>query len=192
MKKGTFSKVLSYVIVLLLVVAMIGLVTTIIGPDDVVESISPIHLTIGSDEIRDSATDYTVDSKSSLLVAVGYDIDVGTARKYTVKVVPTKIEGKDFDVVVDGRPFSFQAIKDLTAGFDIYQVEDAFTIKAKGGIRKILSYVYPGMSIDDCTNFAYKNMFTLLVSSGKNTVSVSFTVIEYDQAISLDKNCVIY
>lgn len=193
MAKNKFKNTIARIFLAIILICAIGLIVSlVVGPSTVIDTISPIYLTIGSDKIEDSASDYLVDSKSTLNVAVGYSLDISTSRTYTVKVVPNKIEGKDFDVVADGIPFSYQAIKDLTPGFDITQSDKEFSIKAKGGIRTILSYVYPNNDIEDCTNKAYQNMFTLLVTSGDKTISVDFTVIEHDQAISFNKNQVIF
>ena len=66
---------------------------------------------------------------------------------YSVKVVPNVVEGKDFDIILDGLPYSFQAESDMTKGFDIVQNKDSFTIKPKGDINEILQAVYPNITI---------------------------------------------
>lgn len=188
------SNFIARIILVVIMICAIGFVVYLVTSPNGVSSLSSIYVSINDKEILNHASGYTIDSKSATLIGVHYDFDFDESDNgnYTVKVVPNKIDGKDFDVVQDGRPFSYQAIKDLTAGFEINKANDCFTIKARGGIQQILSYVYPNSSIEDCSSFAYVDMFTLLVSSGNKTVSIDFSVVEYTQGIRLDKYQIIY
>ena len=172
----------------------------------VVNSVSTIYVTIDDVEIRDGADGYMFDYKSANTIYVNYDndIDVSDNGNYSVKVVPNVIPKYDFNITADGQSYPYQLIPDFTAGFDIKKSEDSFTIAPKGGtneygieecgINTILSYVYPNTSIDDCTENAYRNMFTLVITSpeGNSDVKVNFSVPEYNNAISLNKGYIIY
>lgn len=172
----------------------------------VVNSVSTIYVTIDDVEIRDVAEGYIIDYKSTKTIYVNYDndIDVSDNGNYSVKVVPNVIPKYDFDITANGQAYPYQLIPDLTAGFDIKKSVDSFTIAPKGfvneygieecDINTILSYVYPNTSIDDCTDKAYRNMFTLVITSPERNseVKINFSVAEYNNAISLNKGYIIY
>ena len=105
----------------------------------------------------------------------------------SVKVVPNKLVGKDFDFTLDGEVYSYHGEKDLTEGFEIEYGDTSFTIKPKGTITDILRAVYPGSVVEDCRNFAYDDMFTLIVTShdGESNVKVNFTVSEDTEGITI-------
>ena len=111
---------------------------------------------------------------------------------YSVKVVPNKIEGKDFTFDVGGEQHAFFAETDLTKGFDIEYGEKTFTIKSKGGITDVLSMVYPGGDVKDCREKAYLNMYSLVISSKDNkaSVTINFSVPEALYGVALDKGVI--
>ena len=67
-----------------------------------------------------------------------------------------------------------------------------FMITPKGNLTEILSAVYPNDTIGDCTDKAYENMFTLVVTSynGEAEVRIHFTVTESIRGVILDKEVI--
>lgn len=114
------------------------------------------------------------------------------ASGYSVKIVPNIVKDKDFDFRLNGDVYSFQAEKDLTAGFIIEQEENSFTLTPKGDITAILSAVYPGYNVEDCSDKGYENMFTLIVTSynGEASIRVNFTVTEDIEGVIIDKEVI--
>ena len=90
--------------------------------------------------------------------------------------------------------YSYQAEKDLTDGFVIERSETSFTIKPKGGITDILQAIYPNNVVEDCRDYAYENMFTLVISSydEQSSVTVNFSIPEKLSGIELDKSKIIF
>lgn len=195
MTKKRFINKLSTVFLFVFLVCAIGTViyfTT--GLKSVVNSVSRVYLSIDDTEIKEHDSGYMFDSKSSMIVNVKYDYDIDSSDNgnYTVRVVPNVIPEYDFDIVVDGKTYPYQLVPDLTAGFDIVKTTDSFTITPKGDLKTILSYTYPNSSIDDCTENAYKDMFSLVVTSpeGNSSVRIDFSVVK--NAITFDKNSIIF
>ena len=111
------------------------------------------------------------------------------ASGYSVKVVPNVIEGEDFNIMIDGMPYSFQAEKDYTDGFDIECHEDYFTIKPKGDLTQVMRAVFEGSDVKNCVNDGYENMFKLVVTSynGEAEVEVYFSLQEMVSEIILSQ-----
>ena len=100
----------------------------------------------------------------------------GEETEYTVKIVPNKIKGKDFNFILDGESTSYQSIDDLTEGFDIDIEGNSFTIKPYGDITTILNAVYVNAEIEDCSEYTYDDMFTLVIFNGEDSIEIAFTV----------------
>ena len=189
-----FGKAISYVMLLLVFVAVCGFLAYF--TDGFTGSFKTFYLEIGGKQILSTADGYEVTTEKPLAVEVRYTF--GAVNKeisgYSVKVIPNAISGKDFDFMLDGAAYSYQGEKDLTAGFDIGYGDTSFTIKPKGGVTEILSAVYPGSEIADCRDKAYENMFALVVTSyiGEASVTVCFSVIEQVAGVFLDQEVIIF
>lgn len=116
------------------------------------------------------------------------------ASGYTVKVVPNVVEGQDFDIVIDGIPYSFQEEEDFTKGFDIQCSEDSFTILPKGNLNEVMAAVYEGAKVEDCVNLGYPDMFTLVVTSynGEDEVRINFCLHQMAQDIELSVEEIVF
>lgn len=134
----------------------------------------------------------TLDSLKENFITVSYS--GGKLSITTIKSIPNAIEGKDFDFTVGGQTHSYQSETDLTAGFDIAQEENSFTITPKGGINKILAAMYPDGEIEDCRNKTYENMYLLVVTSynGAASVEIAFSIDEPLYDIILDKGEIVF
>lgn len=190
----TVGKVIAYVLVLLVVVGAIGLVVRFTG--GFTSDFKTFYVSVDGKDVLTTATGYEASAEEPLGVDVKYTFGSagGDVSGYSVKVVPNPVQGKDFDFVLDGMPYSFQAEKDLTAGFDIDKGENSFTVKPKGGITDILKAVYPANEIEDCRDKSYADMYALVVTSynGKASVTVCFSVTEKLVDIILDKEVIVF
>ncbi len=178
------GKIIAYILVVLALVSAIGFIAYFTG--GFTSGFKTFYVEVDGKQIMTSANDYKIPAGESMTVDVKYTMS-DEANGYSVKVVPNKLAGKDFDFSLDGEVYSYQAEKDLTAGFEIEYGDTSFTIKPKGTITDILRAVYPGSAIEDCRDFAYDNMFTLIVTShdGESNVKVNFTVSEDTEGITI-------
>ena len=155
------------------------------------EELKTFYVTINDKEVISSANGYTVSPKSGLTVKVKYTFGApeNTDKHYSLKITSNYDRENNFDFIVDGKPYSFGAGEDYTAGFDITYGKDYFILKPKGYINDVLRAVYADKQVSDCANKEFKDMFTLTVYSynGESSVTVLFTIKHTITGISLDK-----
>ena len=155
------------------------------------EELKTFYVTINDKEVMSSANGYTVSPKSGLTVKVKYTFGApeNTDKHYSLKITSNYDRENNFDFIVDGKPYSFGAGEDYTAGFDITYGKDYFILKPKGYINDVLRAVYADKQVSDCANKEFKDMFTLTVYSynGESSVTVLFTIKHTITGISLDK-----
>lgn len=189
MKAG---KIIAYIILVLAFVAVCGVVAYFTG--GFTSDFKTFYLSVDGKDVLSASGGYELTTDKPMTVEVKYTF--GAFNKdisdYSVKVVPNKIDGKDFDFTLDGQMYSYQAETDLTAGFDIEKGEKSFTITPKGGINKILQAVYPDSELEDCRNKAYENMYALVVTSynGEASAEIHFSIPEPLYDIILDKEAI--
>lgn len=189
--QGTIGKIIAYFAIILVLVLGVGFLSYFTG--GFTSEFKTFYVEIGGKEIMTNATGYEITPNEPLNVNVKYTL-TDQAQGYSVKVVPNAITGKDFDFTLDDDVYSFQAEKDLTTGFIIEYAESSFTIQSKGGITEILQAVYPNNTVGDCREFAYENMFTLVIESydGTSSVTINFCCPERSTGITLDKEVIIF
>ena len=187
--RKSITKFVSILLVLLIAVGAIGLIAKFTG--GFTTDFKTFYVSIDGKDIVTQASGYSLKKEEFLKVEVKYTFSSPDqeAQGYVVKVIPNSVEGKDFDFILDGDVYSFQAEDDLTNGFHIEKEETSFTISPKGNLTEILKSVYPNSTIEDCSQYSYGNMFSLVVTSynGKSSVVINFTVIEDVAGIGLDK-----
>lgn len=187
-------KVISVILFVLVIASCIGLVVKFTG--GFTSSFKTFYLNIDGQDIMSEANGYIIDAANSLTVNVKYTFDNEKSENkgYNVKIVPHKVEGKDFDFTLNGEAYSFQAEKDLTKGFEIKKTNSSFTITPKGGITTILKEVYPNAEIADCTGNSYEDMYSLVVTSfnGKASTTINFSVVESVTGIELDQEVIVF
>lgn len=187
------AKIIAYIILVLLFVAACGFIVYYTG--GFTSDFKTFYVKIDGKDILTSADGYKLSADTPLRVEVKYTF--GALNKdisgYSVKVVPNAA-GNDFNFTVDGQTHSYQAETDLTAGFDIAQEENSFTIAPKGGINKILAAIYPNGEIEDSRNKTYENMYSLVVTSynGAASVEIAFSIDEPLYDIVLDKGEIVF
>ena len=187
-----WSKIIIYALIILALIGILGFIIYFTG--GFTTDFTGFYATVDGKDVLSTGNGFRMKADDPLEVEVKYVFASPNdeAKGYTVKVVPNVIDGKDFDFTLNGDKYAYQSEKDLTAGFDIKQEADSFTISPKGNLTKILSSVYPEDTVEDCTDKAYENMFTLVVTSynGEAEIRVNFTVIEEIRGVILDKEVI--
>ena len=186
------SKIILYALIILVLIGILGFIIYFTG--GFTTEFTGFYVTVDGKDVMSTGSGFRMKADDPLEVEVKYVFASPNdeAKGYTVKVVPNAIDGKDFDFTLNGDKYAYQSENDLTAGFNIKQEADSFTISPKGNLTKILSSVYPEDTVEDCTDKAYENMFTLVVTSynGEAEIRVNFTVTESIRGVILDKEVI--
>ncbi len=192
-KGKTAGAIVTYVLLILAVVAVIGIIFRFTG--GFTSDFSTFYVSTQGKDIMTSAGGYEITPENPLKVDVVYAFASGDMEQngYSVKVVPHKVGNEDFDFTLDGIAYAFSEEEDLTKGFDIDIGKTSFSIKPKGNLTQILQSVYPEMTVGDCDDKAYADMFTLIVTSynGKSSVYLHFTVRTVAEKIELNQTEII-
>ncbi|MBR5124870.1 MAG: hypothetical protein IKU90_07030 [Clostridia bacterium] len=187
-----WSKIIIYALIILALIGILGFIIYFTG--GFTTDFTGFYATVDGKDVLSTGNGFRMKENDPLEVEVKYVFASPNdeAKGYTVKVVPNAIDGKDFDFSLNGDKYSYQSEQDLTAGFDIKQEDDSFTIAPKGNLTEILSAVYPNDTIGDCEDKGYENMFTLVVTSynGKAEVRINFTVVESIRGVILDQEVI--
>ena len=138
--------------------------------------ISDFYVLYNGKEISSNAKSYEMSKDKAVAIYVVDKTSENEETEYTVKVVPNIVKDKDFNFILDGESTSYQGIKDLTEGFNIDIEGNSFTIKPYGDITTILNTVYVNSEIEDCSEYTYDDMFTLVISNGEDSIEIDFTV----------------
>ncbi len=191
-KQGKIGKVIAYILILLIVVGAIGFLAYY--TNGFTGGIKTFSVECNGKEVMTSSSGFEMTVNEPLTVKVKYTFGGENVSGYSVKVVPNKLAGKDFDFKVDEYLYSYQAEKDLTDGFDVEYGENTFTIKPKGNLTEILQAIYPNNIVGDCSQYSYENMFTLIVYSydGESSVLLNFSVPEKVTGIELDQEVIVF
>ena len=178
MKQGAIIKAISWVLIVLVLVAGVGAIAYFTG--GFTGEFKTFYISVDGKDILTTGKDYKASISEPLNVNVKYTFAEDGVNGYSVKVVPNALDGKDFEFIVDGEPYSYQAESDLTAGFDIEYKESSFVLKPKGTLNEVMAAVYPNSKIGDLTGMGYENMFLLVVESytGDSTVTLAFSIAE--------------
>ena len=190
-KQGKIGKVIAYILILLIVVGAIGFLAYNTG--GFTSGFKTFSVECDGKEVSTSASGFETTTKEPLVVKVKYNFD-SKASGYSVKVVPNALAGKDFDFTLDGEIYSFQAERDLTDGFNIEYEENSFTLTPKGNLTEIMQANYPNKVVEDCVEYGYKDMFTLVITSynGESTVYLNFSVPEKVVGIELNPEVIVF
>ncbi len=187
-----WPKIIIYALVILALIGILGFIIYFTG--GFTTDFTGFYVTVDGKDVMSTGSGFRMKADDPLEVEVKYVFASPNdeAKGYTVKVVPNAIDGKDFDFTLNGDKYAYQSENDLTAGFNIKQGKDSFTITPKGNLTEILAAVYPNDTIGDCSDKAYENMFTLVVTSynGEAEVRINFTVTENIKGVILDKEVI--
>ena len=189
----TISKVLAYILVLLVFIGVFGLIAKF--TDGFTSDFKTFYVSVDGKDVMSSSDGFVVTNSQPLQVDVHYmfsAVNKDENKGYSVKIVPNKIENSDFTYTVDGESKSFQSETDISNGFEIVKGEKSFTVTPKGEtIVEVLSAIY-GKEITDCESKGYNDMFTLVVTSynGEATVKLNFSLTLKVTGITLDKEVI--
>ena len=141
MKQGAVIKIISWVLIVLTLVAGVGAIAYFTG--GFTGEFKTFYISVNGKDILSSGKDYMASISEPLVVNVKYTFAEDGVNGYSVKVVPNALDGKDFEFMVDGEPYSYHAESDLTAGFDIEYNDASFTLKPKVTLNEVMAAVYP-------------------------------------------------
>ena len=190
-KQSRATSIISYILFALIVISLIGFLAKYTG--GFTSGFKTFSVECDGKVISTSASGFETTVNKPLVVNVKYNFD-SSASGYSIKVVPNALAGKDFDFVLDGEVYSFQAEKDLTDGFNIEYEEKSFTLTPKGNLTEIIQANYPNKVVEDCVQYGYRDMFTLVITSynGETSVFLNFTVPEKVTGIELSQEVIVF
>ena len=194
MTKSKIGQVVSYIAILLVIVAVIGVFAYF--TNGFTTDFKTFYVSVNGKDVMTTQNGYKVTAEKPLQVDVKYTFNfaIDETKDYSVKIVPNKIENSDFTYTVDGESKSFQSETDLTAAFEIDKGEKSFTVKPKGkSLTEVLTAFY-GTEVTDCENKGYTDMFTIIVTSynGEASVKLNFTVAGKVTGVSFDKEVILF
>ena len=193
MTKSKIGQVVSYIAILLVIVAVIGVFAYF--TNGFTTDFKTFYVSVNGKDVMTSQNGYVVTPSEPLKVDVKYTFafNKNETKGYSVKIVPNKSD-EDFDFSVDGESKSFQSETDLTAAFAIDKGEKSFTVKPKGkSLTEVLTAFY-GTEVTDCENKGYTDMFTIIVTSynGEASVKLNFTVAGKVTGVSFDREVIMF
>ena len=194
MTKSKIGQVVSYIVILLVIVAVIGVFAYF--TNGFTSDFKTFYVSVNGKDVMTSQSGYVVTPSEPLKVDVKYTFafNKNETKGYSVKIVPNKIENSDFTYTVDGESKSFQLETDLTAAFEIDKGEKSFTVKPKGkSLIEVLTAFY-GTEVTDCENKGYTDMFTIIVTSynGEASVKLNFTIAGKVVGVVLDREVIVF
>lgn len=189
----TISKVLAYILVLLVFIGVFGLIAKF--TDGFTSDFKTFYVSVDGKDVMSSSDGFVVTNSQPLQVDVHYTfsaVNKDENKGYSVKIVPNKIEGENFEYIVDDEICNYFELTDLSGGFNIEKGETSFTVTPKGEtLTDVLSAVY-GKPVSDCTGLGYNDLFTIIVTSFNDEASVklNFALIRTVTGITLDKEVI--
>ena len=191
MTKTKIGQVVSYIVILLVIVAVIGVFAYF--TNWFTSDFKTFYVSVNGKDVMTSQSGYVVTPSEPLKVDVKYTFafNKNETKGYSVKIVPNKTD-EDFDFSVDGETHFFGDEKDLTNGFVIDKQEKSFSIVPKGGTPlEILKAVYPESEVT-CESKGYNDMFTVIVTSynGESSVKLNFALERRVTGITFDKEVI--
>lgn len=144
MKKGNVGRIVSYILILMVIVATIGVFAYF--TNGFTSDFKTFYVSVNGKDVMTSQGGLVATTKEPLAVDVKYTFGAFNKdenKGYSVKIVPNKIENSDFTYTIDGESKSFQSETDISNGFEIVKGEKSFTVTPKGEtIVEVLSAIY--------------------------------------------------
>lgn len=194
MAKSKMVKILSYIALLLAVIAVFGIIAHFTG--GFTTDFKTFYVTVNGKDVMSSNGGYSVTPSEPITVDVKYTFAFANDENkgFSVKVVPNKTIGEDFYYTAGGETHSFYEETDLTNAFEIMQGETSFTIKPKGATLTETLQAFYGKDVSDCENHGYADMFTVVVTSynGEASVKLHISIPGGVSGIKLDKTTIIF
>lgn len=193
MTKTKIGQVVSYIVILLVIVAVIGVFAYF--TNGFTSDFKTFYVSVNGKDVMTSASGYVITPQEPLSVDVKYTFAFNQTetKGYSVKIVPNKTD-EDFDFSVDGETHYFGNEKYLSNGFIIDKQEKSFTVTPKGSTPlEILQAVYPESEVS-CESKGYNDMFTLIITSynGESSVKLNFALERRVTGITFDKEVILF
>ena len=191
MTKTKIGQVVSYIVILLVIVAVIGVFAYF--TNGFTSDFKTFYVSVNGKDVMTSSSGYVITPQEPLSVDVKYTFafNQSETKGYSVKIVPNKTD-EDFDFSVDGETHYFGDEKDLSNGFIIDKKEKFFTVTQKGSTPlEILQAIYPESEVS-CESKGYNDMFTLNITSynGESSVKLNFALERRVTVITFDKEVI--
>ena len=191
MTKSKIGQVVSYIVILLVIVAVIGVFAYF--TNGFTSDFKTFYVSVNGKDVMTTANGYVVTPQEPLSVDVKYTFafNQSETKGYSVKIVPNKTD-ENFDFSVDGETHNFGDEKDLSNGFIIEKKEKSFTVIPKGSTpQEILQAVYSDNEVV-CENKGYNDMFTLIITSynGESSVKLNFALERRVTGITFDREVI--
>lgn len=191
MTKSKIGQVVSYIVILLVIVAVIGVFAYF--TNGFTSDFKTFYVSVNGKDVMTTANGYVVTPQEPLSVDVKYTFafNQSETKGYSVKIVPNKTD-ENFDFSVGGETHYFGDEKDLSNGFIIEKKEKSFTVIPKGSTpQEILQAVYADNEVV-CENKGYNDMFTLIITSynGESSVKLNFALERRVTGITFDKEVI--
>ena len=191
MTKSKIGQVVSYVVILLVIVAVIGVFAYF--TNGFTSDFKTFYVSVNGKDVMTSSSGYVITPQEPLSVDVKYTFafNQSETKGYSVKIVPNKSD-EDFDFSVDGETHYFGDEKDLSNGFVIDKQEKSLTVTPKGSTPlEILQAIYPESEVS-CESKGYNDMFTLIITSynGESSVKLNFALERRVTGITFDKEVI--
>lgn len=193
MTKTKIGQVVSYIVILLVIVAVIGVFAYF--TNGFTSDFKTFYVSVNGKDVMTSSSGYVITPQEPLSVDVKYTFAFNQTetKGYSVKIVPNKTD-EDFDFSVDGETHYFGDEKDLSNGFVIDKQEKSFTVTPKGSTPlEILQAIYPESEVT-CESKGYNDMFTLIITSynGESSVKLNFALERRITGITFDKEVILF
>lgn len=193
-KINTVAKVLSYLAIVLALVAAVGAI--VYFTNGFTSDFKTFYIAVDGKDVLVNTDGYELSPDKETVVDVKYTFDKlnSDISGYSLTVSANTDKEKDFAFTVDGETHNFSGEKDLSKGFDIVQNETSFTIKPKGDLDVILANVHEGQEVSPCGENTYEDMFVLTVTSYNEEAKIilKFTVPYGIKSITLDKEVIVF
>lgn len=111
MKKGNVGRIVSYILILMVIVATIGVFAYF--TNGFTSDFKTFYVSINGKDVMTSQGGFVATTKEPLAVDVKYTfgaLNKDENKGYSVKIVPNKIENSDFTYTVDGESKSQKRI----------------------------------------------------------------------------------
>ena len=175
--KKTGKRILTALIVILVLILSLGVLSRLLGG---VVGGSGITLTYGGKSYKNSVEGLEIAAESEFGVKLR-----DKSASYEVKIYALGTEENDFAFTVAGTEYSWQKDiaganngrgEEFTDAFEVTQTGAGFTISC--GVEKALRDIWADEAIELPENIPAGDRFRLEIRSGKNTLTVGFSVKE--------------
>ena len=191
MRKANAGRIVSYILILMVIVATIGVFAYF--TNGFTSDFKTFYVSVSGKDIMTSSSGYVITPQEPLSVDVKYTFafNQSETKGYSVKIVPNKTD-ENIAFSVDGETHYFGDEKDLSNGFIIDKQEKSFTVTPIGSTPlEILKAVYPESEVS-CESKGYNDMFTLIITSynGEASVKLNFALERRVTGITFDKEVI--